>query len=804
MANLFKGYAQKSDFSGNLLKSQDPSDKILEEGRRYLGQWKEVSQGEQQNQINYLNALEAKFQAEEADRARNKKLESYFADGWEKALTKRHEGLIRNAESQLKATQNRAKKLEGWSDQAAQIGVDAAKGYAKARQDFGMNLAIDLGLSWDTAKGIQDATGVLDETYAGTNAAILEARKKGASWKQINQIHKLSFLGNQGFRVGVAMSAGENYKTNGLFKKQGVKYDFRGRKMSLNDATAEGNMEAYEVIRRNIRTDYMNEVVENTGISLKLLTKYARDNFIRDEGRIRTTLEEKSIKNEQGKIQAEQAELTRTRIKEGTYWDYIQKKFGPNGEGRAGVLAAEHNNVIDAISRGLLNAEDVYRYLDMPIEVDGKTVKYGDKFHKRALEIQTALTGYHDTLGRNQQRDEKARKAKLTQDTFNFRNELLNRDTPLEPSRIATMIAEADRLYGPENSMSNMLATFVTDHQGEANDKVYETTLNKLKSQGMVTTSIVKSMMLSPENEADWLKIAKEQDKRQPNEAELKILEDHVDAKVSELLKKFGPFETKDVSSAALAIYAGKENIKKYFTMQAQTEGLSRGDVLIRAMEMFEADVQKNYQIKTTGANDTYAPHFPTFSVSAQRHPVPLSEITSDEFAVNPKLPYEKLFLKPVTVTKFFDDVAQGRNVGFPPEVSNFVSKFGIGPNGEVKMTELMFLEAQMKLINPDFEIPKHILQTHKISFNQIKPEYQKYIVGAHQNTNSTYVALKYSGLNHKDLKTSDNYSDRNDSSYFVAERSPANFHWYLNLDPAGETDKLDWTERLIMGGSYG
>ena len=218
MANLFKGYAHKTELQGNLLKSQDPSDKILEEGKRYLSGWKEVSQGEQQNQANYLAALEAKFQAEKADRERNTKLESYFADGWEKALTKRHEGLIRNAESQLKATQNRAKKLEGWSDQAAQIGVDAAKGYAKARQDFGMNLAIDLGLSWDTAKGIQDATGVLDETYAGTNAAILEARKKGASWKQINQIHKLSFLGNQGFRVGAAMNVGKNYINDAIIK----------------------------------------------------------------------------------------------------------------------------------------------------------------------------------------------------------------------------------------------------------------------------------------------------------------------------------------------------------------------------------------------------------------------------------------------------------------------------------------------------------------------------------------------------------------------------------------------------------
>ena len=188
MANLFKGYAQKSDYSGNLLKGVDPSDKILEEGKRYLGQWKEVSQGEQQNQTNYLAALEAKFQAEEADRARNQKLESYFADGWGKALTTRHEGLIKNAERNLTAAQEDAKKREGFSKTAVQVGIKGAAGFAKARQDFGMNLAVDLGLSWETAQGIQAAEGVLDDTYKGTNAAILEARKRGASWEQINQM----------------------------------------------------------------------------------------------------------------------------------------------------------------------------------------------------------------------------------------------------------------------------------------------------------------------------------------------------------------------------------------------------------------------------------------------------------------------------------------------------------------------------------------------------------------------------------------------------------------------------------------
>ena len=802
MANLFKGYAQKSDFSGNLIQAEDPSDKILEEGKRYLSSWKEVSQGEQADQQRYLNNLQRVFEAEEADRARNRKLESYFAEGWGKALTKRHEGLIRNAENQLEASQANAKKLQAFSDKAVEIGVKGAEGFAKARQEYGMNLAIDLGLSWNTAKGIQAAEGVLDETYSGTNDAVLEARKKGATWDQINQIQKLSFLGNQGFRVGVAMNAGENYVVNGLLKNQAKEYDTKLGKMSLNLATQQGNLEAFEVVRNKIRTDYLNEIKEKTGIGDKLLAKYARESILRAEGRVRSTIREKNIKQEQEGEQRKLSKLTETRIKEGNYLEYIQTRIGPNGEGRAGVWASEHNNQLEAIASGLIGPVEIEWLKNMDITKDGVTKKYEHWFPKRTMELDKAYAQYMGEVNTSLSLAAKSRTARLNNDVVQFRSALLSRDTPLEPARLSAMIAESNRLYGEDNAMSKMLATFVTDHVSEANDTIYEPTLQKLKVQGMVTPSIVKSMMLSPENEATWMKVAREQDPRQPNKDELKLLEDHVDHKIEAILHSYG-FESKDVGSAAFAAYVGKGRIKKYFTTFAQDPNASRGDVMIKALERFEIDLKNDYKITTTGHGDTYQPHFATFSVGAKRHPVPLSEFTSEQFAANPKLPYEKVLLEPVTVVEFFDNVAQGRNIGFPKDVSNFVSKFGIGPNGEVKMTELMFLEAQMKLINPDFKIPPQLLQAHKVAFSQIKPEYQQYIVGAHQTTNSVAVALKYSGLQHKDIKPSNNYAERNTGHYFTQFRAPQNMHFYMNLDPKGEADKLDWTEMLVSGGGY-
>ena len=84
--SLFKGYAQKTNLEGNLLKGEDPSDKILEEGRRYLSQWKDVAQGESESQRRYLAGLERKYQLEKADRERGNDLERYYAGNFKKAI----------------------------------------------------------------------------------------------------------------------------------------------------------------------------------------------------------------------------------------------------------------------------------------------------------------------------------------------------------------------------------------------------------------------------------------------------------------------------------------------------------------------------------------------------------------------------------------------------------------------------------------------------------------------------------------------------------------------------------------------
>ena len=147
MANLFNGgYSKQSTLEGNLIQGEDRSDRILEEGKRYLNQWKEVSEGERLNQERYLTALQNKFDEETSDRASNEKLASVFRKGWGEALTKRHNQLLKNSEA--KAAENI--KFNEDLAKAFKIGGNIAGQKAQQMTDkqveFGRSLTVDIGL----------------------------------------------------------------------------------------------------------------------------------------------------------------------------------------------------------------------------------------------------------------------------------------------------------------------------------------------------------------------------------------------------------------------------------------------------------------------------------------------------------------------------------------------------------------------------------------------------------------------------------------------------------------------------------
>ena len=53
MSLFNSGYSRQTTLGENLIQGEDPSDKILEEGKKYLQQWKTNSEAEQTNQKNY-------------------------------------------------------------------------------------------------------------------------------------------------------------------------------------------------------------------------------------------------------------------------------------------------------------------------------------------------------------------------------------------------------------------------------------------------------------------------------------------------------------------------------------------------------------------------------------------------------------------------------------------------------------------------------------------------------------------------------------------------------------------------------
>ena len=808
MSNLFRGYAQKTDFSGNLLKGVDPSDRILEEGKRHLSQWDKVSQGEQQNQERYLAGLEAKFQAEEADRARNKKLEEYFAEGWKEALAKRHDGLLQNVKAKKSKAEQLHEKLQGWSSKAAEIGTKAAAAHIQAQQDLGIDLGLQFGGSLKQAKSIQTVQGAIDENYTGNNAAVWDLRQKGASWDHIQQIQKLGVWSKFGFKKGVARGIGRDYNTHlqgKMYEKiEGLGVPYNTLAAAIND----NNLEAIKVIQQSISRDYLKNASDQTGLRNDFIIKYARDDINRINGRTVSKSEENRISQAQAQSQGERVFAHAEDVKEDAQasWNRLEPLFGGKGENTLNVVNGWINDSLEGFEKGLLMETDLERIKNIEIKKDGVTRSFENtwpnkiKLLKDGLDKRVARDIEQINLKKRYRKSEEIKASILTKDHLD------NLDERLPSSQIAAMVAKADKTWGAGNEVSKVLTSHATDHVSVANDKIFEPDLERLQQLGLVTVATVRSMNLTGDTHKKWMKIAKEQDPFQPTKDEVKILEEIVNTKINDALNEFDE-EAEDVSSSALALYTAKNKIKSYFISAAKDSTLTRAQMLARAQSEFEVDFAKDYKLtefRTVNGVQIRDPQFTKFVVSAQRHPVAMSELTAEEVAANPNLPYEKLlFDTPVPVVKFWKDISQGRDSGYPAEARQYVSKVGIGPNGEVKITELMFMEAQMKLIDPKFEIPKELKQMHKLGMEQILPEWWKHMVGEHATPESLEAAISYghkngTGLQHKDLPSSENYADQNTGKYtdLLEKSNPVrikqNYHAYLNIESIPERDLIE------------
>ena len=799
MANLFNGgYSKQSTLEGNLIQGEDRSDRILEEGKRYLNQWKEVSEGERVNQERYLTALQNKFDEETSDRDSNEKLASLFRKGWGEALTKRHNQLLKNSEA--KAAEN--VKFNEELAKAFKIGGDIVGRKAQQMTDkqveFGRSLTVDIGLPKEMLDALQTTEDLGYEANKQNNNAIYQARKRGYTEEQIQQLRNLNWFQKRGVAIGHAQHLGENYH-NLLITSEGKEYQSKygnsNGTISLGQAVAQSNVGGTRLALSKIKEEFLKSI---EGVSEAHLGKYVRPGIVKAEALVIEAVEKKAAKEANEAYNDRKRATIVAALKEGPdkLWKLWESESGENGEFRSASWNNVTNYMLEAIKNGSLNRRHIEDWGEQPFDGKEGSKMIMNHHPGRWTKLMDAVSAAERSEATRNTSQETLRNAQLSKQTEDLRDAIMASEKQPNRSELATMIAEANKMHGPENKMSKMLMTFSRDHVSEANDKVYIPWLNELEAQGLLTPSIVEKANLTWVNRAKYIKKANENSPYAATEDQIKMMDDYVEKKIERAIQAFG-LESKHVPSSAMALYEGKASIKRYFRTYAQKAGSNSREVYDAAIGAFNKEFQDNYQL-VEFQNNVRAPYFKNFAIGSKISPVPLSEITTKELADNPNLLDQKLLVDGVGLKKFFDQAAMGKFNGWPSDIMHLQSKIGLGPQGQV-MTEAEIAMRQLEVLKAtgqvpeDYEIPPELMQAYNVGTGIIRPEWKKYICGSRCNKHSTAAALVYSG--YETTETKNNGLVAASPNGFSLFRQPQNMEQYPT---ANDTD---WVEYLINGG---
>ena len=799
MANLFNGgYSKQSTLEGNLIQGEDRSDRILDEGKRYLQQWKEASQGERLNQERYLTALEKTFAAEKADRESNENLASFFRKGWGEALTKRHNQLLKNSEAKaaenIKFNQDLAKAFKIGGD----IVGKKAQQMADKQVEFGRSLTVDLGLPSEMLDALQVEEDLGYEANKQNNNAIYQARKRGYTEEQINQLRNLNWWQKRGVAIGHAQHLGENYK-NLLISNNETEYasKYGGSKgtVSLGQAFAQSNVGGTRLALSKIKEEFLQSI---DNVSEAHLGKYVRPGIVAAEAQIIEAVEKKAAKEANDAYNDRKRATVVAALKEGPdkLWKLWESESGENGEFRSASWNNVTNYMLEAIKNGSLNRKHIEEWGEQSF--DGKEGGKMIMHHHpgRWTKLMDAVSEAERAEAARNTSQETLRNAQLSKQTEDLRSAIEASEKQPNRSELATMIAESNKMHGPDNKMSKMLMNFSRDHVSDANDKVYIPWLNELEAQGLLTPSIVEKANLTWFNRAKYIKKANENNPYKATDEQIEAMDDYVEKKIEGAMKAFAT-ESKHVPSSAMALYQGKASLKRYFRTYAQKAGANSQEVFDAAIAAWNKDFKENYQI-VEFQNNVRAPYFKNFAIGSKISPVPLSEITTQELADNPNLLDQKLLVDGVGLKKFFDQAAMGRFNGWPSDIMHLQSKIGLGPQGQV-MTEADIAIRQLEVLKEtgqvpkDYKLPPELMQAYKVGTGIIRPEWKKYICGSRCNRHSTAAALVYSGYETKETKNSG-----------LVAASPNGFSIFRqrpNMELYKTPADVDYAEYLINGG---
>jgi len=799
MGNLFNGgYSKQSTLEGNLIQGEDRSDRILDESKRYLKQWKEVSEGERVNQERYLTALDKTFVQEKAARESNETLASFFRKGWGDALTKRHNQLLKNstdkADANVKFNEDLAKAFKIGGD----IVGKKAQQITDKQVEFGRSLTVDLGLPKEMLDALKTTEDLGHEANKQNNNAIYQARKRGYTEEQIAQLRDLNWFQKRGVAIGHAQHLGENY-ANLLITSEGKEYPskFGNSKgtISLGQAVAQSNVSGTRLALSKIKEEFLKST-EN--VSEAHLGKYVKPGIDRAEAQVIESVTKKAAKEANQAYEERKLATVVSAIKESpqSLYKIFLDESGENGEFRSAAWNNTTNYLIQGIKNGSITRDHIVEWGELPF--DGKEGSKTIEHHHagRWQKLTAALTEADETNARNNSSQEKVRNSQISKQTEDLRAAIEASENPPNRSELATMMAEANKMHGPDNKMSKMLMNFSRDHVSEANDKIFMPWLNDLEAQGLLTPSIVEKANLTWVNRAKYIKKANENNPYKATDDQIAAMDSYVEKKIERAINDFG-LESKHVPSSAMALYEGKASLKRYFRTYAQKAGSNSKEVFDAAVAAWNAEFKNDYQlIEFQGG--VRAPYFKNFAIGSKISPVPLSEITTQELADNPNLLDQKLLVDGVGLKKFFDQAAMGKFNGWPSDIMHLQSKIGLDPTGKV-MTEADIALRQLEVLKEtgqipkDYKVPPELMQAYRVGTGVIRPEWKKHICGSRCNKHSVAASLVYSGLETKESK---------DQGLVAA--SPNGFSIFRqrpNMEQYPTANDATWVEFLINGG---
>ena len=757
MSINFRGYAQKSTVQSNLIKAPDKSSQILEEGRRYLQQWRSNSTDERASREAYISKLEQNFKIQEGESLTNKKLIQGYADNFKQNLQQHHDVRQKAATVDADQYQQNQKRVAHLSQTLAQGIGKIAEGYTKDREAYGKHLALRYGLGTQDIKDLKNLDGNIRD-YEGKNIEIVnELRSQNASWERINQIRSLSGFSMRGVRIGEAIRVGENYKGY-LLTNYDKEYTLPNGLPTTSLAAAErqGNKALIDQLLLKIENEYLaSPGVEH--LHHTLIAEHVSEPVARANGRIKTYVAQNELKQIRAKSEAEATQVVVASIKKGGpqgFWDYVELEGGTTNY--SGSRAAGMRSLTEAFSTGQLGWEDLNRFGEYKITPrdGGEPVEFQDRFSREYKDLKKSLATYQREQAQINDSDRVLRDSEDKAEAEQMRSTLVaNWHTYDNPTAIIrNMLGKMQHNTHAQNAL---IALLPSTNQTNINDKIGEPFLYTLLNENKLTRNAVLNQKLSPKATNKWLNLANENDQFKPDKEEEKRFNATAKRTIEEILAAHGT-EAKKVGSSASAEYDARLKLRQYFrqAMAGEANG-NRALATSMAESQLKADVEKGEfdivsqkMVRKDGREILLqSPHFKKFEREATRYPHAYSKFTTEDFRQNPNLLDDEPIIDRPILERFVKDLQNNRFTKWPTGVEYVATKFLRKPDGTMTTpAEIVFRQCEYW----GLEVPEALLDIYNQASTgggAIPPELMRFTTGTHTTKNSVNAVLIRSGL---------------------------------------------------------